>query len=256
MHEEAVHLIELTHGSPEFDQAYAILSSDIAPEFMETAEFLRNRLRVRDQGPKTEAEKILLPQGYTLHLIAAVQDGKVLGAVYGHLIADIGPDNQGIGFVTYVAVHQECRKQGIGTMLLKALKTRVNEDALLLCNKPIIGMVYEIEEAGKEAIKGCVSRLNARPLDVVYYQPAVRSGHGPERMDLWYQPCGPGLSAGKAAGTFKLPADLVISIVRNMLVKEYVGPEMKGFDLASEPYTKLLRSIGKRKSKVGHSSRT
>ena len=88
MHEDAVQLIDLTHNSPEFDQAYAILRSDIAPEFMETAEFLRNRLRVRDEGPKTEAEKIVLPQGYTLHLIAALQDGKVLGAVYGHLIAD------------------------------------------------------------------------------------------------------------------------------------------------------------------------
>ena len=245
MHEEAVQLIDLTNASPEFDQAYAILSSDIAPEFMETAEFLRNRLRVRDEGPKAEAEKILLPQGYTLHLIAAVQDGKVLAAIYGHLLADIGPDNQGIGFVTYVAVHPERRKQGIGTMLLKALKTRVNEDALTLCNKPIIGMVYEIEEAGKEAIKGCVSRLNARPLDVVYYQPAVRSGYGPERMDLWYQPCGPGISA--ATGTFQLPADILISIVRNMLVKEYVGPEMKGFDPAGEPYIKFLRSIGKGK---------
>ena len=119
MHKDAVQLIDLAHGSPEFDQAYAILSSDIAPEFMETAEFLRNRLRVRDEGPKTEAEKIALPQDYTLHLIA-----------------DIGPDNQGIGLITYVAVHQEHRKQGIVTMLLKALKTRVNGDALTLCNKP------------------------------------------------------------------------------------------------------------------------
>ncbi len=91
-------------------------------------------------------------------------------------------------------------------------------------------MVYEIEESGKQAIKRYLSRLNARPLDVVYYQPAVRSGQGPERMDLWYQPCGPELSAGTAAGTFKLPADLLISIVWNMLVKEYVGPVMKGFD--------------------------
>jgi GNAT superfamily N-acetyltransferase len=244
MHEEAVQLIDLTHGSPEFDQAYALLSSDIAPEFMETAEFLRNRLRARDEGPKTEAEKILLPQGYTLHLIAAVQDGKILGAIYGHLIADIGPDNQGIGFVTYVAVRPERRKQGIGTMLLQALKTRVEEDALALCNKPIIGIVYEIEEVGKEAIKSCVSRLNARPLDVVYYQPAVRPGYGPERMDLWYQPCGPEPSA---RGTFKLPADLLISMVENMLLKEYVGPEMKGFDPEGEPYLKFLRSIGKRK---------
>ncbi len=247
MHDEAVQLIDLTHGSPEFDQAYDILSSDIAPEFMETAEFLRNRLRVRDQGPKTEAEEILVPHGYTLHLIAALQNGKVLGAVYGHLIADIGPDNQGIGFVTYVAVQRERRRQGIGTMLLKALKTRVNEDALMFCNKPIIGMVYEIEETGKEAIKGCIGRLSARPLDVVYYQPAVRAGYGPERMDLWYQPCVPEQSAGTSAGTFNLRADLLISIVRNMMVKEYVGPEIKGFDPAEEPYSRFLRSIGRRK---------
>jgi hypothetical protein len=67
-------------------------------------------------------------------------------------------------------------------------------------------------------------------------------------MNMWYQPCGPELSAGTAAGTFKLPADLLISIVRNMLVKESVGPEMKGSDPAGELYTKFLRSIGKRKA--------
>ena len=92
MHEDAVQLIDLAHGSPEFDQVlYAILSSDIAPAFMETAEFLRNRLRVRDEGPKTEAEKILLPGRLYASLDRGTpgrQDGKVLGAVYGHLIAD------------------------------------------------------------------------------------------------------------------------------------------------------------------------
>jgi ribosomal protein S18 acetylase RimI-like enzyme len=246
MHAEPVQLIELTHGSPEFDQVYEILSSVIAPEFLETVEFLRNRVRVRDQGPKTEAEKLLLQDGYTLHLIAAKQDGKVLGAVYGHLIAGIGADNQGIVFVTYIAVRPEHRRQGIGTMLIEALKTRVNEDALRLCSKPIIGIVYEIEETDKEEIKGCVSRLNARPLDIVYYQPAVRPGFAPERMDLWYQPCRPD-TATETARTFTLPADLLVLLVRNLLLKEYVGPEMKGFDLTSEPYTLFLKSVGRRK---------
>jgi GNAT superfamily N-acetyltransferase len=246
MHAEPLQLIELTHGSPEFDHVYEILSSAIAPEFLETAESLGNRVRVRDQGPKTEAEKLLLQDGYTLHLIAAKQYGKVLGAVYGHLIAGIGADNQGIVFVTYIAVRPEHRRQGIGTMLIEALKTRVNEDALRLCGEPIIGMVYEIEETGKEEIKGCVSRLNARPLDIVYYQPAVRPGSAPERMDLWYQPCGPD-TATESARTFTLPADLLILLVRNLLIKEYVGPEMKGIDLTSEPYTLFLKSVGRRK---------
>jgi GNAT superfamily N-acetyltransferase len=245
MQEEPVQLLDLTHGSPEFAEAYELLSSAIAPEFLETAEFLRNRVRVRDQGPKTAAEELLLQEGYTLHLIAAKLDDKTAGVIYGHLIAGIGPLNQGIGFVTYIAVHPDCRRQGIGTMLLDALKKRVNEDARTLCNKPVMGMVYEIEEIGKEEIKRCIGRMNARPLDVVYYQPAMRPGSPPERMNLWYQPCGP-----ETARTFKLAADLVISLVRNLLVKEYVGPEVKGFDLTSEPYTQFLKSIGRR-NKIG-----
>jgi GNAT superfamily N-acetyltransferase len=246
MHEEAVQFIDLTHGSPEFDQAYEILSSVIAPEFLETAEFLRNRVRVRDQGPGTEAEKLLLQHGYTLHLLAAKQDSKVLGAIYGHMIAGIGPDNQAVGFVTYIAVRPERRRKGIGTLLLEALKARVNEDALAFCRKPVRGMVYEIEETGKEEVKGCVSRMNAQPLDIVYYQPAVRPGSAPERMNLWYQSCEPGPST-EAIRTFTLPAEFVISLVGNLLAKEYVGPEMKGFDPGSEPSTQFLRSIGRRK---------
>jgi GNAT superfamily N-acetyltransferase len=245
MHEATIQLIDLVHDSPEFDQAYELLSSAIAPEFLETAEFLRNRVRVRDQGPGTEAEKLLLQHGYTLHLIAAKQGDKVQGVIYGHLIAGIGTDNQGIGFVTYIAVHPDRRRQGIGTRLIDVLRTRVNEDALRFCNKPIMGMVYEIEETGKEEVKECVRGLSAQPLDVVYHQPTVRLGTAPERMDLWYQPCGPE-AAREPEGTFKLSADLVVSLVRNMLVKEYVGPEMKGFDLTSAPYMRFLRSVNNR----------
>ena len=246
MSADAIRYIDLTHLSPEFDAAYDVLSQNISPEFLETREFLKNRFRVRDTGPDTGPEKILVQDNYTLHLIAAVQDNKVVGAIYGHLIADIEPDKRGIGFVTYIGVSHGHRRQGIGTKLIHALKERVEEDALRITRKPIIGMVYEIEGQGKEAIKACVNK-HAWPLDVVYYQPALRSGYAPERMDLWFQSCEPTVTTREAANTFRLSAVVVISMVRNMLVKEYVGPEVRGFDLASTPYVEFINSVGKRK---------
>lgn len=61
-------LVELTHKSPEFDAAYDVIALDISPGFLETREFLKNRLRVRDEGPKSARDRILLQDGYSLHL--------------------------------------------------------------------------------------------------------------------------------------------------------------------------------------------
>lgn len=238
-------LVELTHKSPEFDAAYDVISRDIPPGYLETRDFLRNRLRVRDVGPQTEQERVLVQDGYTLHLIAAKQANKVIGAVYGHLISRIGPGNRGVGFVTYIAVDPTCRRRGIGTSLIQAVRQAIERDALRLTGQSIFGMVYEIEEEGKEGIEATVGKLGARPLDIVYYQPALRLGYEPERMNLWFQPVPALSSAGSAK--FTLPADAVAAIVRNMLVMEYVGPEMKGFDLNSKLHAEFLGSIGDRK---------
>lgn len=237
--------IALNHQSPELDAAYDVISRDIPPEYLETRDFLRNRLRVRDEGPQTEQERVLVQDGYTLHLIAAQQDSKVIGAIYGHLISRIGPENKGVGFVTYIAVDPAYRRLGIGTSLIHALHKTIESDALRLTGKPIFGMVYEIEEEGKEEIKVTVSKLGAKPLDIVYYQPALRLGYEPERMNLWFQPV-PTLSSTDLA-EFTLPADTVDAIVRNMLVMEYVGPEMKGLDLSSKPYREFMKSLAGRK---------
>jgi hypothetical protein len=246
MHCATIQFIDLTHESPEFDAAYEIISRDISPEFLETGQFLKNRLRVRDEGPKSEHENVLIQDGYTLHLITAEKDGKVLGAVYGHLIANIGAENRGIGFVTYISVLSKFRRQGIGTGLIKKIGKRMNEDALRITGRPAIGMVFEIEKEGKEAIEGCVSKLHGRPLDIVYFQPALRLGCEPEQMNLWYQSWEPEITAEAATKTFIIAANILTSMVRNMLVKEYVGPEMTGFDLTSKPYTEFVKSIGDR----------
>lgn len=246
MHFAAIQFHDLTHRSPEFDAAYDIISSGISPEFLETRHFLKNRLRVRDEGPASEHEKMFIQSGYTLHLIAAKKDGKVLGAAYGHLIANIGVEDRGIGFVTYVSVLSKHRRQGIGSGLINTIRTRVEEDALRLTGRPALGMVFEIEKKGKEEVKGCVRKLHGWPLEIIYYQPALRTGCEPEQMNLWYQSWEPEITTEEAAKKFKMPADIMIAMVRNLLVKEYVGPEMKGFDLTSKPYIEFIKSIGDR----------
>ena len=211
-----INFVELAHDSPEFDAAYDVISQDIPPEYLETREFLKNRLRVRDEGPKQLQERLLLQDGYTLHLIAAMEGGRVIGSIYGHLISSITNENRAIGFVTYITVLPEYRRRGIATSLIGALHKTVDDDSLRLTDRPVFGIVYEIEEQGKEEIKTTVSCLGAKPLDIVYYQPALRLGYEPEGMNLWFQPC-PALSSEQAIG-FTLSAQVVRDIVRNMLV--------------------------------------
>lgn len=98
-------------------------------------------------------------------------------------------------------------------MLLKALHTRVNEDALTLCNKPIIGEIG----TGTGADGPVVSALGAWAINR-HSRRNIQAACGPPHLDR-----------------------------ANMLVKEYVGPEIKGFYPTGEPYMKVLRSIGKRK---------
>ncbi len=114
-----------------------------------------------------------------------------------------------------------------------------------MTGKSVFGMVYEIEEAGKGDIKKTVSMFGAKPLDIVYYQPALRPGYNPERLNLWFQPVPP--LSPEQSSHFALRADIVRGLVRNLLVMEYVGPEIKGFDLSSASYSAFLESVqGKR----------
>lgn len=236
-----LHFQDLHHKSSEFDAAYDIIAADISTEYLETREFLRKRLRVRDVGADTATEKILIQAGYTLHLVAAFIGDTIVGAIYGHLISHITEDNLSVGFVTYITVHPAHRRHGVGTAMILELQRIVNEEALRLTGKPIFGMVYEIEEKGKEGIKATVKRLGALPLDIVYHQPALRPGYEPEQMNLWFQPV-PRIPHEMIVA-FTMNATIVRGIVQNMLTMEYVGSELKGFDLQSRPYIAFLDSI-------------
>ncbi len=248
VHCDHIQYTHLTPLSPEFDAAYDVISQDIPQEYLETRDFLRNRLRIRDDGPKSDQERLLVQDGYTIHLIAAMRDKQVIGAIYGHLISRITSGNWSAGFVTYISVHRDYRRRGIGTRLISALNRMVENDAIRMTGKSIFGMVYEIEEEGKEEIKATVKKLGARPLDIVYYQPALRLGYNPVQMNLWFQPVPP--LASEQIMQFTLQTDIVKGLIRNMLVMEYVGPELKGFDLNSKSYSAFLESI-KGKNAIG-----
>jgi GNAT superfamily N-acetyltransferase len=242
---ETLQIIDLTHDSPLFDKAYDVFGLDIPPEFLETREFLKNRLRVRDEGPKSQREKILLQDGYTIHLIAAKAGSKIAGAVYGHLISKIS-GGRSVGFVTYIAVLPEYRRHGIGTRLVEELRNRVDKDALRMTGQPVMGIVFEIEQEGKEEIKGVIRKSHAAPLDIVYYQPALRGETSAERMDLWFLPLDQPASSADEKTARKYPADVVVSMATNLLTMEYVGPDLKGFDPGSKPMTEFLKSVGSR----------
>lgn len=240
--------LDLSYSSPEFDTGYDLLAQEIPAEFLEERGFLRNRLRVRDEGPKTDQERILVQHGYTLHLLAALADAEVVGTIYGHLVSHIGPENCSVGYVTYVAVPASQRRKGIGAFLVTALRRRIERDAMAMTGKPAIGMLYEIEEHGREEIKAYLRRQGGWPLDVVYFQPGLRRHALPERMQLWLRPFDRPPMSAEQARRLSYPADFIVSMVTTLLTMEFVGQELEGFDLHSPAYTEFLQSVGTRRT--------
>jgi len=148
-----------------------------------------------------------------------------------------------VGFVSYVAVLPDYRRQGIGVRLLEEMRRKVDQDSVQITSRPILGMVYEIEREGKRDIKGVMHKLHGWALDIAYWQPGLHVGSPPEAMQLWFQPFEPLVATDEDAAKLTFPANLIESIVRNILVMEYVGPELRGFDLASRPFTDFRKSI-------------
>lgn len=236
----------MSSSSHEYEAVYDILAQDIPATCLEEPDFLRNRLRVRDNGPRNDKEKILLQDGYTLHLLAASEDGKVTGAIYGHLISGIGIENRGVGFVTYVAVERSQRRSGIGALLLSELRRRLEHDAVEATRKPLVGMTYEIEFGNRKEIKAYLHKQGGFPLDITYYQPPVRRNTSAERIQLWLQPFDPPIYTAEQARHTTYPAAFVVSMVTNLLAMEYVGPDLNGLDPNSVSYTEFHKSIGAR----------
>ncbi len=246
MVDQNLRLRDLSHTSPEFDDAYEIFTHDIPEQFLEERKFLRNRLRVRDEGPRDDGERCQVQDGYTLHLLVAKQTDTVVGAVYGHLISKITPRNRAVGFVIYVAVLAEFRRRGIASLLLGEVTRRLEVESQQLTGKPLAGMVYEIETEGKTEITSYLRKLCGGPLDITYYQPALRDTTSAEPMQLWFRPLDPPASSLDELRSRKYPSEFIVDLVRNLLVMEYIGPQARGFDRHSFPLTAFLESVGQR----------
>ncbi len=53
-----------------------------------------------------------------------------------------------------------------------------------ITGKPTVGLLFEIEDEGKEPIEHLVLKMGGYPLDIDYYQPSVREGCDEQPMNL------------------------------------------------------------------------
>src|SRR3990172_6742659 len=118
---EMITYLELNSKSPEFGDAYTVISMDIEPEFVEPEDYVRERFRIQEEGAKTAEERRMIPEGYRIHMIAAKEDktNKVVGAIYTNFIPKIGNEKTGFALASYLAVLPEYRRQGIGKRLVE-----------------------------------------------------------------------------------------------------------------------------------------
>jgi GNAT superfamily N-acetyltransferase len=236
---------ELKSDSLEFHEAYAVISMDIEPEFVEPEEYVRERFRVQEQGAKTDEERRMIPEGYCIHMIAAKEDktNKVVGAIYTNFIPKIGSENTGFALVSYLAVLPEYRRGGIGTRLVEEVIKPNHADSLRITGKPAVGLLFEIEDEGKEEIAGLVRKMGGQPLDIDYYQPSVREGSDEQPMNLWLLPLDKPIKSNEEAKVIKHPAAWIHDMVKSLFVYEYPGPDRSGFKETSKAYQALVSSL-------------
>ncbi len=248
-HGSVMEFVKLNSRSPEFHEAYEVISFDIAPEFVEPEDAIHERLRIQDEGARTEKEKRTIPEGYRVHMTAA-KDGKthrLAGAVYSTFIPKIGSRNLGFSLVTYISVRREYRRQGIATDLVKNAAAHAYADALRITGKHAVGLLFEIDDEGKTAAEGLVQKMGGYPLDIDYWQPPVREGCSEQPMNLWMVPLDQTIRSRVEADEMKYPAGYIHDMVRSLFQYEYPGPDRTGFQENSKPYQALLHSLENRR---------
>jgi len=240
--------LELGSKSPEFHESYEVIGLDIDPEFVEPEDYVRERFRIQEEGAKTEDERRLIPNGYRIHMIAAKDDqaGKIAGAIYTNFIPKIGDENRGFALVSYLAVLPDYRRQGIATQLIESAIKPNHADALRITGKPAVGLLFEIENEGKEPIEELVRKMGGWPLDIDYYQPSVREGCDEQPMNLWFMTFDQEITSLEEAKAKNYPVSFIHNMVKSLFIYEYPGQDRAGFKETSKAYQELIRSIGNR----------
>ncbi len=240
-----IQYVNLTHQSPEFDAAYDVISLDIDPEFVEPKLYIRERFRIQEEGAKTDDERRMVPEGYRIRAIAAKdkRTNKVVGAILSDFVPKIGKENRGFALIGYVSVLPDFRRREIGTQLIEEITKRTHDDALKISGKLAVGLLFEIEDEGKEPIERLVRKMGGYPLDIDYYQPSVRAGYDEQQMNLWLFPFDQPIRSPEEAKKKTYPTEYIHDMVKSLFIYEYPGQDRSGFKETSKAYQALIQSL-------------
>jgi len=234
--------------SKDYLRAHEITNTGIPEEFVETPEFLWDRLRIKEQGARTREDKALMPKGYDLHLIVAkdTTNGEVVGAGLGSSLP-LTPMRGSVGLLCYAAVDPKYQGRGIHKRLSVERYKKIEEDSQNF-NLPLLGYVAEVEFDNHE--EATMLRKNGfQRLDVDFMQPGIDAEKGvnamypPEKIQLFYRPAPNGVTP-EMARHVRFSPDLIRAIGRAIFRKEYVENPLKD----SIPYQMYLESIEGRDS--------
>jgi GNAT superfamily N-acetyltransferase len=128
-----------------------------------------------------EKRRRLVPRNRP-HLLAAVADGQVVGAIYGVYLA--GPN---CGFVAYVAVDPGHRGGGLARRLRAELSRCFRRDAVETGQEELAWIAGEVRRASPWLTR-LVRDRGAIPLDFTYYHPGIGPGDDAEPYTLYLEP--------------------------------------------------------------------
>ncbi|WP_338602800.1 GNAT family N-acetyltransferase [Sulfolobus tengchongensis] len=120
------------------------------------------------------------------HILIAKTEGKVIGFVIGDYYAEAS-----VGIIEFLAVAEEFRGKGLGSMLEKAFVEKVSEDAKKV-GKEVKGILIEVEDIEKGMKNNSILfwvNLGYKLIPIKYIQPPLSPGkHRAENLRLMYKP--------------------------------------------------------------------
>jgi len=142
------------------------------------------RQPISELRSEIEEKRLRLLTPFDFHLIAATTaDGEVIGVVAGAYLAGINA-----GFITYLAVREEGRGQGVAGRIRATLVDSFRGDARRAGRDDLSWVLGEVRTEG-HWLEALVRNRGAIPFDLVYYHPGMLLESGPSYA-LYREPIG------------------------------------------------------------------
>ena len=222
-------ITEITSGDERFLEAYKVLTADIAPEYVETPDFLRNRLSIREQmmqgsyTPQSEEDARIAQAfnaGYNLTFkVAYRQDtGEIIGGELKSLVPLMGTKDAALEFGSYGATKEAYRGHGINSALSKAASEALENYANAI-GRNIIAVVGETERDNQYNTLDISASKGLRVLDLDYYQYNEADPSKPAKLEFLVK------FNGEAPGVIeqnRVNAGFVDLMLRSIIELEYI----------------------------------